>query len=133
MLNPFPHLFEFSFFAPTLLRVAVAVLFAYHAQHTFKTHSTFANTRLPIIGKPGIVLVYVITIAYTILAAMLFFGWYTQIAAIVGGIAMLKHAWFAREYKLYSPLSRSAYLLAAVMCISLLVTGAGALAMDLPL
>lgn len=134
MLNPFPHLFVFSFFAPTLLRLAVACVFAYMAVRFFKTRVAFSKTALPIIGVPGVIPTYVLVVAYAIIAAMFFFGWYTQIAAIAGCIAMLKHAWFADgQHLTYSPRSRSTYVLAAIICLSLLVTGAGAYAMDLPL
>lgn len=133
MLNPFPQLLVFGFFAPTLLRVAVAVAFGLMAARFVKNRNDFAKTPLPIVGAPGMAVTYVLAVIYAGLAAMFLFGWGTQYAAILGGIASVKHAWFAGHYPTYSPRSRSVYVFMAVICASLLISGAGAYAMDLPL
>jgi hypothetical protein len=66
-------------------------------------------------------------------AGLLFVGLWTQAAAIVGILLSLKHGLAPRKYSAIIPLSRAAFLLLFVICLSLLVTGAGALAFDLPL
>lgn len=133
MLNPFPQLLVYSFYAPLLLRLAMACVFAYMAWRFFNTREAFAKSHAPVIGNPGPAITYVLILIYTALSLMFLFGWGTQWAALVGAVAMFKHAWFAGRYPLYSPRSRSVYVLAAIMCVSLLLTGAGAWAMDLPL
>lgn len=134
MLNPFPHLLDFGFFAPTLLRLAAACVFASMSWRFFKTRVAFADAAMPFIGAPGKALTYIIVVVYAALAAALILGWNTQIAALIGAAAGLKHAWFAGgRYPLYSPRSRSVYVLAAVICLSLMLSGAGALAMDVRL
>jgi uncharacterized membrane protein YphA (DoxX/SURF4 family) len=133
MLNPFPQFMFLSFFAPTLLRITVAVVFAMIAFRLYKTRAEVARGKVPFIGTPGMAFVIIAIIIDLLLAVMLFLGWSTQLAALVGTIVSLKHAWAAGRYPLWSPKSRSVYILAAIICISLLVTGAGAYAMDLPL
>ena len=53
MLNTFPQLLTFSFFAPLLLRVAVAVAIAYIVYIQFKNREAIAEMRTVFIGKVG--------------------------------------------------------------------------------
>lgn len=132
MLTPFPELLMFEFFAPTLLRIAVAGAFAYLAYTAWTNKEKIAHTELPLIGKQPWAATLNVGIL-GILAAMLFVGYYTQVAALLGAIASIKGVVFKLRYPNVFPFSRSTYLLIAMVCASLLLTGAGALAFDLPL
>lgn len=76
-------------------------------------------------------------IAYVISSILIFIGMYTQIGALLG-LALLKTDFYLNYWKNRSavPISNekySLYYLAGVILISLLFTGPGAFAFDLPL
>ncbi len=132
MLNTFPDLLTYSFFAPTILRLAAALAFAYAAYFLWTHQKEIAQRRWPIIGHANW-LGAASALVHAAIAGMLGFGHYTQLAALVGAVAALKGAILADRYREIFPLSRSAYLLLLAVLLSLLLTGAGALARDLPL
>ncbi len=132
MLTPFPDLLTYSFFAPTLLRLAAALAFAYSAYFFWTHRDKIAERHFPLIGRSTWI-GGVAAAAHLAIAAMLGAGYYTQIAALLGALGSLKGALFVRRYSDIFPLSRTAYLLLVAILLSLLLTGAGAFARDLPL
>ena len=132
MLNIFPDLLTYGFFAPTLLRLAAALMFAVVAYRQWSRRSEIQQTSLLIVGKNGW-WVWISIFAHAALAVLLALGYYTQIAALLGMLAAIKHFVFKHRYPEVFPLSRGTYFLIAVICLSFLLSGAGALAMDLPL
>lgn len=132
MLNPFPELLVFGFFAPTLLRIAAAIAFGSIAYLQYKRREEIAATRFPIIGHGGVWMWVSITVEVLITISLLL-GYYTQWAALVGLIVAIKHAIFAKRYPRAVPLCRGEYYFLIFICLSLLLSGAGALAFDLPL
>ena len=64
---------------------------------------------------------------------MLAAGYYTQIAALLGAIGAFKAFLFTKRYPEIIPFSRSTYILLIAILLSLLLTGAGAIAFDLRL
>jgi len=132
MLNVFPSLLTYGFFGPTLLRTAAALVFFYLAYTVYKHRAQAAHMSLPVVGVqpwvPGFVIV-----VYAAIGLSLFFGYYTQIGALVGAIAALKELFWGKRMEAIFPLSRAGSFLLLAICLSLLVTGAGALAFDLPL
>jgi uncharacterized membrane protein YphA (DoxX/SURF4 family) len=114
------------------LRIAVAILFAWLAYKHYQRREQIGNTNFPIFGK-GVWIAWLAVIVEAATAAALFFGYYTQYAAIVGILMSLKNAVWAGKYPSFFMLSRSSALLVLVICLSLLVTGAGIFAFDLPL
>ncbi len=133
MLNPFPHLLVFSFFAPTLLRLAVAGVFFYLAIFHLKNHKTVAREISVIDYSVALWLSGLFTLVEGAVAVFLLVGFLTQIAALVGAIICLKIFFIKRGLRHISPLSHLAYILLAIICLSLLMTGAGAFAFDVPL
>lgn len=133
MLNPFPDLLVFSFFAPTLLRIVAAVSFLAIGYVQIKRRNEIGKTHFPIIGAPGAWLAVVVGIAAILIGLMLFFGYYTQYAALAGIVLGLKHIIYAKKYPRAIPLCRVDYIYLIVICASLLLLGAGAFAQDLPL
>ena len=133
MLNPLPQLLTYAFFAPTLIRITVALVLLFVVWRMHETKSAILATTLPIVGKPAEWMLLLSMAIMILTSAALFFGYYTQIAALAGMVLALKHGLFAKRYPTVIPLSRTAYLLVFVICLSLLLSGAGALAYDLPL
>ena len=132
MLTPFPGLLVFSFFAPTLIRVGAACLFAYLAYSHYTHREEIGKMHFPVVGRgEWIAWLAVIVEAGTALA--LFLGYYTQYAAIVGALMALKQIVWGRKYPHFFIISRSTSFLLLVITLSLLLTGAGAFAFDLPL
>lgn len=126
MLNTFPELLTYSFFAPTLLRVVVAIALFHLAYHGWQRRTEIAEARSKSFSTISIVFNLLVGCA-------LFFGYYTQIAALLAIASFLVGAWANRRYPHIVILPTSTIKLLAVMCASILLTGAGALAMDLPL
>lgn len=132
MLNTFPDLLALGFYAPTLIRVAGALAFFYIAYVQFGRRADIARMHFPVVGETswaaGVSIVF-----FVVVGAMLLCGYYTQIAAILSVLALIKCFVLKKWYPGLIPLSRSSLLLLAVMCLSLLISGSGALAYDLPL
>jgi len=133
MLNPLPQFLTYAFFAPALIRVTVALVLLFVVWRMHKTKAVILATNLPVVGKPAEWMILLSMAVMFLTSAALFFGYYTQIAALVGMLLALKHGLFARRYPTVIPLSTASYILIFVMCASLVLSGAGALAYDLPL
>ncbi len=137
MLNTFPNLLVLGFFAPTILRVAAAGVLFYLAYFYVTHREEIGRASFPVIGAVGPRIAWLIAAGTGLIGVGFFFGYYTQIMAILGMLGMIKYAVYSRFYPhllvLRFPLSRSTMLLFFVICLSLLISGAGALAFDLPL
>jgi uncharacterized membrane protein YphA (DoxX/SURF4 family) len=134
MLNPFPDLLTYSMFAPFLLRVIAGLIFINIGSLAFRSERrhwliSFAALKIP---KPKIAL-KIFGILEIALGAMLVAGFYTQVAALVLAISTLAEA--LTEYRDPGILKRNFtfYLVVLVILLSLLLTGAGSFAFDLPL
>jgi len=132
MLNPFPELLTYGIFAPALLRVAVALAFGYMAYAQWHRRHTLSSIKFPIIGS-GAWILWTSIIITTITALALLVGYGTQWAALVGALLSFKGAVWAKRYSQFFPLCRAEYILLLVICLSLLLSGAGHPAFDLPL
>ncbi len=134
MLNPFPSLLVYGFFAPTLLRVVAAGAFFYLATLHWRTREGVAHDLSGMLGRstagPAAA---IFPLVEFLVAAGLLFGFWTQVAAIVGAVLCLKILFVKRGLRHLSPISHLSYILLGVICLSLLATGAGAFAFDLPL
>jgi uncharacterized membrane protein YphA (DoxX/SURF4 family) len=133
MLNTFPQLLTYGFFAPTVLRILVAFSFFYIAGAQFSRRKEISELKIQIIGHVDQTMVLISSLVIFLVGVALFLGWHTQIAAILGILVCLKHAVYAKKYPRLIPLCRMEYIYLIVIMLTLLVSGAGALAMDLPL
>ena len=133
MLNPFPHLLIYSFYVPTLLRLTATLVFIYIAYRIIRTKETVQSTELPFVGHAQGWMVWFSAIITILVAFFLFIGLGTQWAAIAAMVIALTHAFLAKKHAALLPLSRGAYMLLFVICLSLLISGAGAFASDIPL
>ena len=115
----FPELLNFQIVAPFLLRITVGLFLIYLGYKRYKKPYNFS------------------AVLYVIVGAFLVLGWYTQISAIVA-ILVLKldfylDFWINKSSKPISEETWALYTIAIVVLLSLLLTGPGFLAMDLPL
>lgn len=131
MLNVFPGLL-LPFLAPLLLRVGAAIVFAAVAYMQWQRRDEISKTDLPVIGR-GSWWVWISAIAHLAVAVLLLLGSYTQVAALLGALLSVKHAFWSRRYPRLFPLGRAAGLLLLLISLSLILSGAGAFAQDLPL
>jgi len=120
MLNPFPELLTFSLLAPFLIRVILGILFISSGYFELKKNN--AN-----------LFSYLINILKILGGLILLAGFLTQIASIVLSVIALETIIIKFRSKSYSRDSMSLYIFMFIATISLLVSGAGAFAIDLPL
>jgi len=133
MLTLFPGLLFLAPLATTILRVTAGLVMLYVAYYSAMEREKIARERFPLIGHmPAWLLLFGILVA-TVAGVLLIVGLWTQAATIVGIILGLKHLIYARRYSGIMPLSTIAGILLFVICLSLLFSGAGAVAVDLPL
>lgn len=128
----FPELFFLSPLAVTLLRIACAYAFLYLASNLVQNRREIARTRFPIVGHPPLWMIWIAAAASLLIGVMLAIGLYTQVAAILGALFLLKHMLWSRWGLPITPFSRGTLALLLVICVSLVITGAGAFAFDLP-
>lgn len=128
----FPQLFYLSFFIPALLRVAVAIIFFLIAWHTYTRRDELAEVQLPVVGKAAWAAWFAVVVEAAI-GLCLLLGYYTQLAAAVGALAALKFFILKRRIGGYAPISRTASFLLLIICLTLIISGAGAFALDVPL
>lgn len=132
MESLWPQLFTFTFFVPAALRIAAAIFYADLAAHLFKHRSEVAAGPFPFVGKPGMGIAWFGVIVCALIALSFATGMWTQAAALLGFSGALKGFIFAKQYPSVYAHSRMAYFLLAVVCLALLVSGAGAFAIDKP-
>lgn len=132
MLNIFPNLLTFGFFAPTILRVAVALMIGGMAYKHYAHRNALAHARFPVVGA-GAWIIWLSIVVEAAVAVMLLVGYYTQVAAIVGVLIGLKHLIWHGTHPQYFIYDRPTAFFILIISLSLLISGAGALAFDLPL
>lgn len=122
MLSLFPQILFLSPLSATLLRITVAAAFFIAAYLQWQRRRHLSQG-----------LLWGSLLFHVALGSMLFVGFYTQLAALLGGIGSLSGLFKNRSTEAFVVFSRGSLLLIIVMCLSLLMTGAGAFALDLPL
>lgn len=134
MLNPFPDLLTYSLLAPFLLRVVAGFIFTDLGYLAFKNEKERWVVSLSTLNIPSPkIAVKVLGFVEIIGGLMLLVGFYTQIAALI--LALFTFAETYVEYKDPLILKRNFvfYIMLFSILLSLLVSGAGAFAVDLPL
>jgi len=114
MLSVFPELLWLAPLSAFLIRVAVGIVLGYSALQHFKTSETTSRP---------------FAIAEGTTAIGLILGLYTQPVAILG--VLIAGAWIVLPRLRTVALGTA--LLSLVLCVTLLITGAGPFAFDLPL
>ena len=114
VVTPFPELLTYSFYAPLLLRIALAF---YALLVVYKQREKEA--------------IYY-RVVFFIVGIALLVGFYVQIAVLVLALLLIISL-FDAHARLNTEVSRVELILLLAIILSLLVTGAGYLAIDLPL
>lgn len=134
MLNTFPDLLTYSLFAPFVLRVVLGIILIDLGVLKFRAEksrwiATFEGLRL----KPAEPLVSIFGLIEVVGGIMLIVGLYTQLAALIFVILFLIE--FYIEYTEANVLKRDMvfYVLCLAISLSILLSGAGAFAFDIPL
>jgi uncharacterized membrane protein YphA (DoxX/SURF4 family) len=128
----FPELFFLSFSALMVLRIGAAIAFALLARNLYAHRREIATTSFPFFGQPSMTLVQIKVGMLAAIAILFTIGLWTQAAAIVGFVAVTKYWFFTKRYPAALPHGQLAYFLLALICLTLLVSGAGGWAFDLP-
>src|SRR3989344_2671511 len=132
MLSVFPEILFLAPLSATILRAAVACIFFYSATMQVRESAALAETPVPIFGK-GMWIVRMFIISDTVIGVMLLTGSFTQVAAIFGMIGAAVALIWMPTYLERTHLSRGTVVLTFIILLSLLLTGAGSFAFDLPL
>ena len=134
MLNTFPNLLTFSLLAPVILRVVLGLIFinlGYVELTSEKKRwvAFFETVHL----KPATIFVILMGLIEIIGGFFLIAGFLTQITALI--FSIITFGEFYAEYREETLLKRDLifYLLIFAISLSLLFSGAGLFAIDLPL
>ena len=132
MLSLFPQILFLEPVGITLLRVTAGAIFLYLAYWHSQRTSELSRVPFIIIGK-GAWIVYGAILFEGAVGATLLIGYLTQLAALLGALMALKYLIWRGRYPQFFPLDRAASFMLLAICLSLMVTGAGSYAFDLPL
>ena len=134
MLNIFPDLLNYSFFAPLILRVILGLVFVVHGYPKLfggkfgETAGFFESVGI----RPAKFWAFIVGVVEFFGGIALILGFATQLVALLLAINMLVAIWkvkfrggFANGYEFD--------LVLLIIALSLMLTGAGAYAIDLPL
>lgn len=129
----FPSLFFLApLFVPVLLRLGAAAVLFGAAYLQYIRRRKIAELTFPILGRASWWILPSV-VSHALIGLALLLGYYTQTAALLGILLALKHFVWQHRYPAVFPFSRGTYFLFALICLSLVFTGAGAFAMDIPL
>ena len=134
MLSIFPSLLSYGILAPLVLRVLVGLIFidlAYLKLHSEKKawNLFFDTIRL----KPGHLYTKIFAALEIIGGVLLIIGLYTQLVALVFALITFAECYIEMQDNEFLKRDIVFYVLILAICLSLLVLGAGAFALDLPL
>ncbi|MBI5470298.1 hypothetical protein HY968_03195 [Candidatus Kaiserbacteria bacterium] len=133
MLSLFPQILFLAPLALTLLRVVLAIYLAYIAWYLLSRHAEIEHAELPIIGHARHGILWLSAISISAIAALLFIGAWTQVVAIFATVISLKQLVFYKRLKEILPFPPSTCILLLCISLTLIVSGAGGFAFDLPL
>ena len=132
MLNLFSIMW-LSLFAYSILRVVLGLVFLFICHRQLAEFTSIAdNLTLPLIANGRITLSAII-IVEVMISIMLIVGLLTQLAAVLSISLCIKTLVWYKRFPNGSIPERMTYILLLTMSISLLITGAGFFAFDLPI
>lgn len=134
MLNTFPNLLILGILAPTILRVTAGLIFARFGLLKLTKDKQSKIIFFETIGlKPAIFWLWTVALIEIISGLFIFAGFLTQISSIVAGIIMFISIVIKIIKPKVLPNTLDFYILFFVVFISLIITGAGLFAFDMPL
>ena len=131
--NIFPQLFTYTLIAPFILRLVLGFIFINLGFLKLSKEKNGWIGSLNVLGvRPAGFFVILLGVIEVIGGLLLIAGAYTQLTALV--LAIISISELLIEYKEESILKRDMvfYLLLSAICVSLLLTGAGLFAVDVP-
>jgi uncharacterized membrane protein YphA (DoxX/SURF4 family) len=133
MFNPFPELLTFTLLGYFFLRITVGWILLSSALAHFRQVRSMALDPTPTSKGLTSIFVWFLVIVELSTSGALIIGLYTQFAALAGMSIALSSLWLLKRNRTIAPHRAQHYILIFVVCFSLLLTGAGAFALDLPL
>jgi len=135
MLTLFPELLTFGILASFILRLVVGFYFLNEGFTNLGTERRKACSTLLKLewGFLGSISVWMFGILEVFVGLSLVFGLFTQVGAIIALIIALKLFVIRERYPMIAQESNMFYVLLIAISLSLLFSGAGAFAIDLPL
>lgn len=137
MLNTFPNLLFLGLLSPFLIRITVGVVFIWIGySYLFKDREIVLEQLKKRWPKGASSFMYFGGIFEIITGIFLFVGFLTQIASIAGILIALDALFvkiFYKDLDLVTKYNKLFYILLFITSLSLLFSGAGAFAFDLPL
>ncbi len=135
LLSAFPQLLFLAPLAIALLRIVAGLFVLYVAWQIAERRTALSHEKYPVIGKAPEWMLLPAALAYAVAGGLLLIGAWTQIAALISALGMLKLSILSRmrAHESLAILPESTYLLLLAISVALVVTGAGAFAFDLPL
>lgn len=124
MLSIFPSLLTYEQISPFLIRLSLGAVFLFWAYRSLRANKSSNDTSL---NKK------IIQIIEGLLGIMLIIGLWTQLVALIVLIDLIVRLIDRIRGKAFLTDGVNYYLLLLIMAISLLVTGAGFFAFDMPL
>ena len=134
MLNPFPELLAFTTLGPLLLRIVLGIIFLDLGILKLKGEKGRWLASFETLGiRPADLMLTIYALLQIAGGILLILGLYTQLAALA--LALFSGTELYVEWKASVILKRNLifYLLLFAISLSLLLTGAGAYAFDIPL
>ncbi len=134
MLNPFPELLNYSLLGPFILRVLIGLVFIDLGFLKFRSEKERWLNSFEALGLRPTDLFLALYALIQLIGGLLFLiGLWTQIVALV--FAILSGIELYIEWQMREVLKRDIifYLFIFIISVSLLLTGAGAYAIDIPL
>jgi uncharacterized membrane protein YphA (DoxX/SURF4 family) len=133
MFNPIPELLYLSFFAPFFLRIALGlVLFLTSFHQLVDRREEITKRFVDVWPKNGVEILWTASVIEIVVGLAFVAGFYTQIAAIVGALFSFTVI-FYKKYRQATTRDIVFYILMFAISLSLMVTGAGVFAFDMPL
>ncbi len=134
MLNFFPYLLAFGLIAPFLLRIAVGVVFVVFGWKKLGSERAGKSAFFETLGlKPGVHFAITLGVLELAIGTLLFIGLFTQIVALLAFLISIVSYYLKGKHPDSLSNTKNFFLLLAVVSLSLLFSGAGFFAFDLPL
>ena len=133
MLSQFPDLLWLSLYTPFILRMALGLILFVTSFHQLVDRRHNSEKRfLEHWPKHGYALLWTVSVIEIILGLSLVAGMYTQVTALLATL-LSALALLSRKYRLATLRDALFYILMFAISLSLVISGAGIFAYDLPL
>ena len=133
MLNTFPDLLAFGLIAPLILRIAVGAMFLNAGVKKLRQRTWVFALFERLNLKPASTYTIAFGVLECVAGALLIVGFLTQIAALITLLISAFALYSKSKHPEQTPGSRGVFFLLLVISLSLLFSGAGFFAFDLPL